>query len=277
MQGGNGGPPNGGHGGVCSRRGLFPRGCAPHSLFGCAKKRMRRARWKRKSACARSGTFVPPRSYGGRRIGACSDFAWPSGTLGSSASLQLPSRGGWCGGRRGARTHLTSFSFRAFRFTRKGYAASVSGKAANGCAAATRCPGGRRGRCPHRPVAEATSTTGQRQRKETQDVSQTSPGQRSPQGQRVSVPDRRAGQPAIPRRRQEVSACADRPAEAFFLFGPCTARFSFGKTKDGAPAAPRAVGRGGARERAQFSPQAETELSGLCDDDNGGCIAQLSS
>ena len=26
------------------------------------------------------------------------------------------------------------------------------------------------------------------------------------------------------------------------------------------------VGRGGARERTQFSPQAETELSGLCDD-----------
>ena len=41
--------------------------------------------------------------------------------------------------------------------------------------------------------------------------------------------------------------------KAFFLFGPCTARFSFGKTKYGAPAAPRAVGRGGARERAQFS------------------------
>ena len=38
----------------------------------------------------------------------------------------------------------------------------------------------------------------------------------------------------------------------------------------GAPAAPRAVGRGGARERAQFSPQAETELSGLCDDAMGG-------
>ena len=37
---------------------------------------------------------------------------------------------------RGARTHLTSFSFRAFRF-------------------ATRCPGICRGRCPHRPAAEA--------------------------------------------------------------------------------------------------------------------------
>ena len=48
--------------------------------------------------------------------------------------------------------------------------------------------------------------------------------------------------------------------------------FSFGARPKGAPAAPRAVGRGGARERAQFSPQAETELSGLCDDDNGGRI-----
>ena len=36
------------------------------------------------------------------------------------------------------------------------------------------------------------------------------------------------------------------------------------------PPTPRVVGRGGARERAQFSPQVETELSGLCDDDNGG-------
>ena len=59
----------------------------------------------------------------------------------------------------------------------------------------------------------------------------TSPGWRFPQGPDVSVPDRRKGQPTFPRRRQEVCACADRPAEAFFLFGPCTARFSFGKTK----------------------------------------------
>ena len=48
--------------------------------------------------------------------------------------------------------------------------------------------------------------------------------------------------------------------------------FSFGARPKGAPAAPRAVGRGGARERAQFSPQAETELSGLCDNDNEGRI-----
>ena len=98
--------------------------CAPHSLFGCAKKRTRRARCKRKRRRARSGA-VALRAYGGRRIGACSDFSWHSGTLGPSVRSILPSRGGWCGGGRGARTHLTSFSFRAFRF-------------------ATRCPGGRR-------------------------------------------------------------------------------------------------------------------------------------
>ena len=109
--------------------------CAPHSLFGCAKKRTRRARCKRKRRRARSGA-VALRAYGGRRTSACSDFSWHSGTLGSSARSILPSRGGWCRPRRGARTHLTSFSFRAFRF-------------------ATRCPGIRRGRCPHRPAAEA--------------------------------------------------------------------------------------------------------------------------
>ena len=52
----------------------------------------------------------PPRD-GGRRIGACSDLGLPSGTLGPSARSILLSRGGWCGGHRGARTHLSSFSF----------------------------------------------------------------------------------------------------------------------------------------------------------------------
>ena len=116
-----------------------------------------------------------------------------------------------------------------------------------------------------------SSTTGQRQRKEEQQVSRNSPGWRFPQGQRVSVPDCRKGLPAFPRRRQEVCACADRPAETFFLFHRAR-RIFFLMSLCGAPAAPRAVGRGGARERAQFSPQAETELSGLCDDDNGGRI-----
>ena len=131
----------------------------------------------------------------------------------------------------GCKNAFDQLLFPRVPLARKGYAASVSDRAANGCAVTTRYPGGRRGRCPHRPVAEASSTTGQRQRKEKQDVSRTSPDWKFPQGKRVSVSDYCAGQPAIPRRRQEVCAGADRPAEAFFLFGPCTARFSFGKTK----------------------------------------------
>ena len=41
----------------------------------------------------------------------------------------------------------------------------------------------------------------------------------------------------------------------------------FGEHGDGAPAKSQDfVGRGGARERTQFSPQAKTETSGLCSD-----------
>ena len=187
------GPPNGGREGICSRRGLVQRGCTPHFLFHLVEKKTGRARSKRKVATLHIRAKL---LYGSRRIGASTDLALPSGTLGPSARSVLPSRGGWCPDRRGAKPHLTSFSFRAFRF-------------------ATRCSGGRRSCCvaslqkPHQPP-------GQRQRKAAQDVSLTSPGQRFPQGPGVSVPDRREGQPAIPRRRQEVCAGADRPAEHFF-------------------------------------------------------------
>ena len=95
----------------------------PPFLFCLAKRETGRARSKEKSA-RRAPVQWPSARDGGRRIGASADLGWPSGTLQSSAGSILPSRGGGCGGRRGARTHLTSFSFRAFRF-------------------ATRSPGGR--------------------------------------------------------------------------------------------------------------------------------------
>ena len=78
-------------------------------------------------------------------------------------------------------------------------------------------------------AAGCSSKKRERQRGESLRVSLTAPGWRFPQGRRVSVPDCRKGVPAFPRRRQEVCACADRPAKAFFSFGPCTARFLFGK------------------------------------------------
>ena len=83
-------------------------------LIGLAKRETGRARSKEKGAWMRSGA-VALRAEGGRRIGACSDLALPSGTLGPSARSVLPSRGGWCPDRRGARTHLICSSFTVSR------------------------------------------------------------------------------------------------------------------------------------------------------------------
>ena len=117
--------------------GRFHGGCAPHSLFVLDKKRMRRARWKRKNRFIALRRLRASALYGGRRemVPAC--LRWPSdgrGVVRYRLDGGFPRRG--CRGQRGARTHLTCISFRAFRF-------------------ATRSPGSRRGRCPHRPVAEA--------------------------------------------------------------------------------------------------------------------------
>ena len=188
------GPPGGGLGGVCSRRGACPAGMHPPFSFRSCPKRKRAVHGpKEKGAFCRAPVQLPSARDGGRRIGASADLAWPSGTLQSSARSILPSRGGWCGGRRGARSHLNSFSFRAFRFARRCLVlrGSVSGS-------------GERGRgypC-------------------------TSPGWWLPQGLGVSVPDCREGQPTIPRRRQEVRIHADRPAEHFF-FSTGRGAFSF--------------------------------------------------
>ena len=141
-----------------SRRGLFPQGCAPHSLFVLDKKRMRRARWKRKNRLGALRCSGPPRD-GGRRIGACSDLGPPSGTFGPSAFFgtsvpwrMVPALSGWL-------SHRAASLF-----------------AAAGCSSWER----------------------ERQRGERLRVSQTSPGQRSPQGRRVSGPDFYKGAPAIP-------------------------------------------------------------------------------
>ena len=112
------------------RRKLRPLPCSssPHRagrggdpVYVLDKKRMRRARWKRKNRLGALRCSGPPRG-GGRRIGACSDFALPSGTLYSSTRLILPSRGGWCGGRRGGhRIELLLFSLPlAWRLTGTG-------------------------------------------------------------------------------------------------------------------------------------------------------------
>ena len=100
--------------GVWLPPGGLSNGDAPPFLFCLAKRETGRARSKRKGRLDALRCSGPPRD-GGRRIGACSDLGLPSGTLGPSARSILLSRGGWCGGHRGARTHLSSFSFTVSR------------------------------------------------------------------------------------------------------------------------------------------------------------------
>ena len=111
--------------GISARAGGLSGGMRPPFSYWLRQKENAPRPVEEKKALSALQCSGPPRD-GGRRIGASADLGWPSGTRGPSASLQLPSRGGWCGGQRGARTHLSCFSFRAFRF-------------------ATRCLGGRGG------------------------------------------------------------------------------------------------------------------------------------
>ena len=175
----------------------------------------------------------------------------------------FPRRG--CGGQRVARTHLTSSSFRAFRF-------------------ATRSPGGRRGCCVgpcccfHQQPASGSE-------KRSKGYPRFPRAKGFPKGRAFpSLTAARDCQPSPAGGRRSAPAQSD-PPKRLFLFHRAR-RIFFLMSLCGAPAAPRAVGRGGApkptkwarkcpwgaREQAQFSPQAETELSGLCDDDNGGRI-----
>ena len=130
---------------------LMARQMRPPFSFWSYPKRERAAPGVREKGALAATLHVRAKLlYGGRREMVPAGLRWlPDGRGGVRYRLDggFPRRGCVLG--RGARTHLTSSSFRAFRF-------------------ATRYPCARRGRCPHRPVAEAPSTTGQRQRKEKQ-------------------------------------------------------------------------------------------------------------
>ena len=94
-------------------QGACPAGCTPHSLFGCAKKRMRRARWKRKNrfwsqlcTCVQSCcTGVGVRWC----LRVCDDL--PTGAAGCGIDLNADSRGAGASWVRVPRRDLTSSSF----------------------------------------------------------------------------------------------------------------------------------------------------------------------
>ena len=142
--------------------------CTPHSLFVLDKKRTGCARSKRKNRFDALRCSGPPRD-GGRRIGTSADLGWPSGTLDSSARSILPSRGGWCGGRRGGRRIASAPIFAAAgcsarEMVRRAdvgirpYKAECNPSLRRGrpaCRPLRERQPQRRGRCPNRP--ESTS------------------------------------------------------------------------------------------------------------------------
>ena len=179
------GPPDGGHGDSCSRRGAGPARMHPPFLFCLAKRETGRARSKEKSVGALRCSG-PPRARGSAyrcllRFCLAVGHAMAFCEVGTAVPWRMvPTASGWL-------SHGPASIF-----------------AAAGCSSKKR----------------------ERQRGESLRVSLTAPGQRFPQERRVSVPDRRKGLPTFPRRRQEVCACADRPAEHFF-FSTGRGAFSF--------------------------------------------------
>ena len=163
--------------GTGSRQGGLSSQDAPPISLLSCQKRNGPCTVQREKRWAHSGA-VALRAHGGRRIGACPDLGLPSGTLYSPATFGTAVPWRMVPTSSGWLTHGPASIF-----------------AAAGCSSRER----------------------KRQRGGRLRVSPTSPGRRFSQGLGVSVPDFYTGQPTIPRRRQEVCACADRPAEAFFL------------------------------------------------------------
>ncbi len=230
--------------------------CTPHFLFGLAEKKTGRARSKRKERfLSRSGTFVPPRCTGVFRDGA--------------GKTSRPSAG----------SRRTAWSSRPFPAS--GSLAKISGWLTHCLCVSYRCrwPGGRREIVP--PTwDQAARSEAERAEREAGQMRPCTPTRSAPSATGRQYRPRR--RPKRARRQGKIGACTDTPtpvarggplhrsAPSAFFSSTGRGAFSFWARPKGAPAAPRAVGRGGARERAQFSPQAETELSGLCDDAMGG-------
>ena len=128
--------------------------------------------------------------------------------------------------------------------------------------------------------------------KSTLTVSGTSPGLDDPKGSAFpSLTAARDGQPSPAGGRRSACMRTDPPKHFFSSTGQLRSRWRLCRLTDaayplrvrrifflmsqtGAPAAPRAVGRGGAAEGVRPGPAGRGERSEACADDNGGCIAQ---
>ena len=102
--------------GILLPQGAGPAGCTPHFLFPLVEKKTGRARSKRKGRLDALRCSGPPRATG---VGVSVPAPIWTGLRARYALLRfllLPSRGGWCGSCRDARTHLNCFAFPVSRY-----------------------------------------------------------------------------------------------------------------------------------------------------------------
>ena len=203
---------------------------------------------QKKRPLGRAPVQWPSARNGGRRIGACSDLDWPSGTLCSSAIpvaavpwRMAPTSSGWL-------SHGAASLFATAHAPAKNPAARSAAERAE------------READQMRPCTPLTFAPAPRE-----SAFKPVPHPAAPVGRSSQTRRHHLSSTPVQQLCTDVQSCDQK---RFFSYTGRGA-FSFGARPKGAPAAPRAVGRGGARERAQFSPQAETELSRLCDDAMG--------
>ena len=168
----------------------------PFSFWSCPKRERAAPGVREKGALAATLHVRAKLLYGGRREMVPAGLRWlPDGRGGVRYRLDggFPRRGCVLG--RGARTHLTSSSFRAFRF-------------------ATRYPGGRRGLCFRadvhiRPLHQFPRGTASGSEKRSRDNAMTTPTTSAPSATGRQLQTCRREKRA--RRQAKIGACTDPP------------------------------------------------------------------
>ena len=154
-------PPDGGRGGVCSRRGLVQRDAPPIFFSVLPEKKTGRARSKRKGRLARSGAVALRARRGSAyrcllRFGLAFGHAILFCEVGTAVPWRIVRRSTGC-----------KNAFDLFLFPRVPLRYALPWRSWWLVPNKTEgLPRPRRGRCPHRPVAVASSRDSQRQRKE---------------------------------------------------------------------------------------------------------------
>ena len=144
---------------------MLPQGACPARMhppfsFRSCPKRKRAVHGPKEKGAWRAPVQWPSARDGGRRISACSDFAWPSGTLGSSAIFVVTVPWRMVPTSSGCKDAFEQFLFYCLALRRSQYFhhQCSPGSSFRAFRCATRSPGGRGGFC-NGPMRASAPTT----------------------------------------------------------------------------------------------------------------------